>query len=1527
MKKQAYKHLFKAMLLPVIVLLLALWISTGVVAEDLTEYRTLTLTFDDKIDSYTVTTVHPSTGKIETSTVKKPTDGNVVTLDDIVYDSAVTVTVNPITGYWPISAECTGGENAPELQEVPEEGKKQLVWSNYDASYTLSVTCTEREYKVIAQNIDGSSAPLAYLIDDEAWTLGLTALYDGTLTYQRGRLPLTELPVVKLQNHTFEGWNIVVGNTVTPISVSGDGNYYIPSDLTIVKAFDDEKGVIRVCPILKPVTYEAYREDRIFDTSVSGNRGTLLLKPSASATITTGTYISAVEMDGAWCEWADDENGYRVYPGYTLLNDPSKYTYVPHRVGKPTENNEKYNTVVRFYVPITYSLSYYDENGELLTGYVGKDAYVYGEKTEIAPPTRNGYTFAGWTVVVYKNGAWQTVNEQTVLDFAFGSESDVTFEGGVRSDPNAIYASDAQEDGTYEIRLKANWVANEYQVTYDWNVPADLLDAVASANADRIAELLKFTFANGDKIIPTVVRPGYELVGWELTWTRDGQSVTVPAADLLDSESGAYVLRTGDYYSDVALKALWQAKTFDIVLDPAEGTAGTLGKLEDAVDYDAQLKIDDDLMASIIPARRGYSFLGFFSKDGVKYINDDGSAVAGLLWREDADGTEVKLYAHWQVNFYNVKLDVTGVTDPTVLDGIVIKVVTESGEQILAVGEEYAVAYGSSFTVQIKTPDGYKSVWWSESGKIAHTADYSATLVCDWIETKTFEVKVLPVQTLDVTVEGNVDYRKEEIAGLENGSYVLYIEGADEPVLVTVTDGKIAIQNAWFGKSVTLVRCGDGEASSDSEPCVLELAARPAAPTEKGTQNPDGEIEKIRVRDSEILITMIEGCEGLFEFAIRERGSNAPLVWQSNGRFDENVQAGTWYEIYVRRAATDTAPHGEAFSRDEITTHSAYIDEKKAELDAMLDETSGDLAKQLIADKKAEIDALAGQDELPDDFFEQIEQIVEAVRATELALANKKDTTLALLDELLADCLERGFYSDDNYGILMGYYESAVNAITTAPDRTVVTSLYETAKQSMQAIPLRAVIDADRLILLESVLGLDQESVLTLIRNSNIEDISRAISEAIRTSGKIAVGDFTTQKKAEELLRELDVVAYYDFKLIGSEMVKNGDVFTITMQIPKDLRGMTGLQVAYYNEETGVIELLETKVSADGKTLTFTTTRVANFVILADPTVNLFGVIIALGGVLLLQLIAFALILSSRSKNKKNVMHASLALPAAFLTVHFAPVNGELIALALAAAVIVMQIVLMILLLRSDAIYKPKRREDDTVYPSEATYTAPADTDGAPAQEDTADADMAFMAAFTYGATEADDAVVEPETEPDTEEDPFALYEEEITEEEADEEAATTEYADEGDFIEPAAYAMFDEEFAELDDEEPDSDDVTQLGEELALMGEELDAEAFVADDSEAVDAVFEDDYEETDEGDLYAENPDALFEELYAETGDLYEENPDALFEEIAEEQYAEELVEEVTDEELIAPEADEVLYEDLAPTDDTDPMYRYDE
>ena len=128
-----------------------------------------------------------------------------------------------------------------------------------------------------------------------------------------------------------------------------------------------------------------------------------------------------------------------------------------------------------------------------------------------------------------------------------------------------------------------------------------------------------------------------------------------------------------------------------------------------------------------------------------------------------------------------------------------------------------------------------------------------------------------------------------------------------------------------------------------------------------------------------------------------------------------------------------------------------------------------------------------------------------------------------------------------------------------------------------------------------------------------------------------------------------------------------------------------------------MLELLETTV--EGNTLVFRASQITDFVILADPTVDLTGVIVALGAILLCQLIAIALVLVSRSKAKNSVLHASVALPI-FLTIHFLPVaNAELIALGLGAAVLIAQIVLMWLLLSSGMIrvFKTKKTAPEEV--------------------------------------------------------------------------------------------------------------------------------------------------------------------------------------------------------------------------------------
>ena len=1531
--KQMHRNLFKAMLLPAIVLLLALWLSAGVVAGSNDTVYTLTLEFSDKITSYTVEAVHPSTGEKAVADVKDA-DGDGRETVDIVYDSTVTLTVNPATGYWPESATCTGGENPRELQG------NVMKWSNYDASYTVAVVCADREYKVIAENLDGSPAPLDYVIDDSDWTLGLSALSDGTLKYKKGSGVVVELPKVSLANHTFEGWNIIVGATTVPVPVS-NGKYYIPNDLTIASAFDEAGGEIRVRPILNPVTYEVWREDYVYDSSVSGNRGELLLQPPVSTTLTAGTLISAIKLEKeTWYEWADDVNGYRQYPGYVLLEDLTQYE--PHRVSEPTENNKKYNTVIRFYVPISYALTYLDDDGKSLTAFGAASEYVYGNATSIVAPTRAGYTFAGWTVQVYKNGEWQVATQQTGVDFSFGGEKEVTYDGGVRNDPNAIYASDKQEDGTYEIRLVANWTPNEYTVSYDWNLDdADLGDLMDTLNDKLLSEYNSFVYASDPmenqsyvKLIPAPVRPGHAFDGWSLRYTNAlGEVVTLPASALASmiDENGTFSLDTDAYPSDILLTAQWTPERYTVRLDlgHADAIPGATTTLTDVV-YGQAFVLPDGI-GSVIPTRRGYNFLGFYTSpngQGTKYINADGTAVDTPWQTDDDESGSVTLYAHWEPNGYDTIISISGITGDVVANNVTITITPEGGESFTVLaGESFRIVYGTRFTVTITTQSGYKVVI-PDGDSLSYATEYSKQHECNWIETNTITVKVLPVRVLNVS-DVIVEYPTETFDGLAPGRYSVLVDGVQTVFQIVANQTtQQSIDPSWFGKTIQMVYCGDGSLTSDSDPVFITLAARPAKPSINSGANTAGEIKPIETFDSTITITMMEGIDAsLYEFAVVEYGSGNAPIWQSSSNF-EGVKPGTMYDIYVRIKATDAAPHGEEFVISLRTTHSNYIGDQKAIVEGYRPQASGALADAFLDDLLAKLDQLGKTNPVPDDFYAQVEALMAGIEDG-LALANRKDSALESLAAVLAECKRAGDFGE-NEERLNGYYTAAIRAITEAESVEGVEACFNNTVAAMRQVPVMKIWDADVLITLESLLGLDQTTVLQLIRDEAFGELARAVHDAIRTSGKVKVDSFMTLAEAEKLLRALDVVAYYNFNMANSNTVQAGDTFLIRLTLPADLVGKTGLQVAYYNEQTGDVELLKTWLSEDGTTLIFEAKEVRNFVILADPTVNLTVVILTLGGVLLLQLIALAFLLYIRSENKKNALHASFALPAMLLTVHFAPANGEIIAMLLAAAVIIMQIVLIVLLLKSDMIYRFGRRREDEYesdVPAEETDTVPESVEDASA--------VAMTEPVEEDATLTAEALVLSDTldetaETETRDDPFDFCEE------------TTE---DEDFIEPAAttrYSLPDDEMIVFEAEDTLHEAVTLSYEDASEQSfdEEIYAEESVDEDlfdeMPYVDESYPD--AELDSDELLLDDEEEIYEDgAYAEEypADEYADDEDASYGELP---YIGELGDEATEEELedvnalygdegLFLEEEETYDEEDATDEDADPFYGYDE
>ena len=125
--------------------------------------------------------------------------------------------------------------------------------------------------------------------------------------------------------------------------------------------------------------------------------------------------------------------------------------------------------------------------------------------------------------------------------------------------------------------------------------------------------------------------------------------------------------------------------------------------------------------------------------------------------------------------------------------------------------------------------------WIDDSGTVYETGDSVPSsvkkLAAQW---------VVPESTPEITI----NYTNETLTGFVDGaSYTLNGESVSPGA-----DGTLAIDSSWFGKSLSIVKKGDGSATSDSAPQTLSIPARPAAPagltahkTSSGTAN-DGKI-------------------------------------------------------------------------------------------------------------------------------------------------------------------------------------------------------------------------------------------------------------------------------------------------------------------------------------------------------------------------------------------------------------------------------------------------------------------------------------------------------------------------------------------------------------------------------------------------------------------------------------------------------------------------------------------------------------
>lgn len=84
----------------------------------------------------------------------------------------------------------------------------------------------------------------------------------------------------------------------------------------------------------------------------------------------------------------------------------------------------------------------------------------------------------------------------------------------------------------------------------------------------------------------------------------------------------------------------------------------------------------------------------------------------------------------------------------------------------------------------------------------------------------------------ELTPNANINYINEALTGL-TASAAYTVNGTDK---TADASGKITIENSWFGTTISLVKKGDGTATTNSAVQSIALAARPAAPSCTATQ-------------------------------------------------------------------------------------------------------------------------------------------------------------------------------------------------------------------------------------------------------------------------------------------------------------------------------------------------------------------------------------------------------------------------------------------------------------------------------------------------------------------------------------------------------------------------------------------------------------------------------------------------------------------------------------------------------------------
>lgn len=1281
----------------------------------------------------------------------------------------------------------------------------------------------------------------------------------------------------KVTSHTY-GQNTAIPNPTLPgyefngwvIVRGGDDRTEPKIDLSLGQW--DYTSDITLEPSFTPLSYNVVRHDYVIRADGSVEE-VGILPPAGSAWTSPMDSIVNGTHDFGTAE-PDYRGFYFNAENCVLLTAPPTEQEIKQYLAEgknivtscKVNTNENMNVVQRYYLPYIYSIIY-DLSCEDAAHRTPPATHMYSASTEVPNPTRVGYIFAGW----YINGSESlyAINPSNNERLTLGAT-----------------------DYLADITLKAAWTPERYNIDYRLVGGHFLDDTFPTSHIYDV-----------ETTVPNPVKKGYTFLGWNVNGTfaavnvAEGENLRLTACTYLDT---------------ITLQAVWQANSYTITLDGNGATV--MGTERVTATFDELLSFEEWLA----PTRFGYTFGGYYLGDAC-YVDANGTAVK--KWDVDSDST---LLAKWLPNPHTVTVNLEHVLSITI-NGAPYEM-----------GTPFDTTFGSTLTIAFTTEGGYKLVKWN-GVVVSHTQTYTYRFTLDKDEDVTLTGLVLPVAT---TPAFFVDYCKEQLwvnGGIPTGSYRIS-NGTTVLTLVVAENGSMSVDghpvsavtvpDAFFGSTVTIVKCGDGIATADSEPMSLLLAQRP-------TPDIASLIEKILSDYDSVAVTLKQSSlTYTFEYAISMEADGKTLTWQDSNTF-EQLMPGTTYYVFVRvKAMEGEYPHSVAYRMETNTYWSDYFTEKIAALEALLQDGDGDMVNKLIQDAIKEANNLAKPSST---FYQELEGIYNRVLA-EIEFARVQDGKIAQLKNLYDSLLATDAYTESGKQMLKLIYENAYAEIAATVTEGAVVKAYENACAQMYLVKIAYLYGEG--IKLESLQGLSQDVKLSILKLTDFASWSDAVAKSIQNGNVTYYGGEQSLKALLEALQTQDVLAAYTMKLTdenGTLSLFDGS-FKAALLLPEELRGVEGLRVAFFNHQTGAIEILPTE--SDGTYLYFTCNRIADFVIFGDSTVDLTALCVMLSVTLLCQLIAIAVLLVRRIKYASSVRNYAF-LPVVALIVRFAPAGSLSLVLILGGLVILLQLVLMYLLFSSGAVLRSKRkREEYVMHHHTESFTSQEHSGQAPHEDEPVlttltENEIAEDERYEdlYGTTESSEDA--PTFAPLTEE-PFDGSEEDEYPAEDEEDVASYEEpfyeadADGEDFIEPAANPKYflpeeDDAFASDEDEAgaDESEQPVWLEDdeaEFAPEGEEYDTE-----DADALYGDEGDEQSEEDEGESVAYDD---YDGAYSDEVEYGEElsDEDAPFDADSVPAYAdEEAVEELPyDEEPSDADADTEQADDGSEQDD---FYRYEE